>query len=254
MALTIDGISTFGGNATNGWGSGTGIIPTFTTAHNNDLIVVVIGLESIATAHCVVSNVTAAGLTFTRRKALYMDSATAQYGTEWTSLEIWSAQKPTAGAVGAITVTWSGGTWDIGDGLAFGVNYDGVSYPVWSTNVALPATASLSTGSSTPTVTGVATNTDALVFGFTQTTSGTVAQAVGTGMTSIATNFDGSGSTADALLIEYKATTGPQSGLSVAGGSSVQTWTAIADAIEIPGPPVYHNDDYISTMFLFFQI
>ena len=254
MALTIDGISTFGGNYTTGWGSGTGTIPSFITSYNNDLIVVVIGIECTALGHCVVSNVTATGLTFTRRSALYMDGAAGFFGTEYTSLEIWSAQKATSGAVGIITVTWSGLSYDIGDGIAFGVNYDGVSYPVWSKNVSLPATAYLSSGSSYPTVTGIATNTDALVFGFMHTDSIGASQSVGTGMTLIGSNLDNTGSSTNELLIEYKSYTGTgaQSGLSVAGGTSVQTWTAIGDAIETP--PLQYNDDYIANMFLFLQI
>lgn len=253
MALTIDGISAFGGNQTTGWGGGTGTIPSFITTYNNDLIVVVIGIECTALGHCVVSNVTATGLTFTRRSALYMDDAVGLYGKEYTSLEIWSAQKATSGVVGIITVTWSGLSYDVGDGIAFGVNYDGVSYPVWSENVSLPATAYLSSGSSYPTVTGIATNTDALVFGFIEA-SGVGVQGVGTGMTLIGSKSDNDGTSSNELLIEYKSYTGTgaQSGLSVVGGTSIPTWTAIGDAIETP--PHQYNDDYIANMFLFFQI
>lgn len=228
IAPTIDGHAQctvspgdFSGNTTSN--------VSLVTTKAHDLIVYVLAVEKTATPHLTGSSVVATGLTFTKRSSVYLDNASGTYGQSWNSLEVWSAQAASAGTF-AITSTISG-AGDTGGSIAFGVNYDGTSYPLWTSNAPLTATLN---SSGIPSIGSVATNKAALVFGFTMNAVDTV-QTAGSGFTLGADQpVFVNGALASTLAYQSKSFTTAQSGLSVPFGTSWVTWSMIADAIEAP--------------------
>lgn len=229
MALAIDGHAITAPGGFNGSTSGT---VTLTTSLAQDLIVVVVACEDFASSHATVSSVTATGLTFTKRSSVYQDNVAGVYASTWNTLEVWSAPASAAQSAKVITVTVSKSI-DCGVLAAFGVNYDGVSLPIWSANASLPNTTS-SSGTSAPTIGSNSTDAASLLLGFANCAfDGN--QTIGSGFTMIDTNNNPNGGVAMALGIEYKAFGAATSGQTVAFGTSWQAWGIIADAIEAPG-------------------
>lgn len=230
MALSIDGSVI---QAAGAFGGSNSTTITLSTTKTNSLIVVAIASEKTATTHQTVSTVTATGLTFTKRASVYQDNITGAFGTTWNTLEIWSAPATAVQTSKVITVTMTGGgTVDCGICAAFGVNFDTVTLPVWTSNVAMPRSTT-SAATSAPTHTGGATNANAMFLAFANSAD-TVNQTIGSGFTLIKSGNNPNGSIAMALGAEFKLLTGAQSGQTAAFGSSYHTWGIILDAIEEP--------------------
>lgn len=228
MALSIDGsvIDSVGNIA-----GATSAAVSLTTALAQDLIVVVVAVEVLATPHATVSSVAATGLSFTRRSSVYLDNVAGPFGTSWNTLEVWSASAAASGAK-SITATISKAA-DTGTIAAFGVNFDGVSLPVWSANASLPHTAT-ATGTSAPSIASNSTNAAAIMFGFVMN-AGFTANSAGSGYAIINQTQLGNGSLATALANEDQSFATAQSGITVPFGTSWQTWSMIVDAVEAPG-------------------
>lgn len=229
MALSFDGHviggpGDFGGTSANSF--------SLTTTQLMDVIVVVVSCEVTTAPHATVLSVTATGLTFTKRSSVYQDNSSGTYGTTWNTLEVWSAPAALPLTAALITVTVSS-TIDCGMIGAFGVNFDGISLPVWSANASLPNTTTSATNAA-PTLGSNSTNAAALLFGFAASAIDT-AQTAGSGFTLIDSNFNPNGAVAIALGEEYKSLGSAASGQTVAFGSTWNTWLMIVDALEAPG-------------------
>lgn len=211
-------------------GNTTGVI-NLTTATANDLIVVVIAVESDVTPHATITSVSATGLTFTKRSSVYQDSVTGQYGATWNSLEVWSAVA--TGALTALPITVvASKVIDCGMLQASGWKNNGTTPPVWTSNVSLPATVG-STATSAPTLGGASTNKASVLLGMTSTAAD-VNQTAGSGFTLVDTGNNPNGSVAMGLGVEYKSNAASISSQTVTFGTSYISWSMIIDAIEAP--------------------
>lgn len=227
-ALSIDGTVI---DAVGNIAGGTTDTVSVVCAHAQDLVVVIVAVEVLATPHATVSSVISTGLTFTKRSSVYLDSVAGPFGTSWNSLETWSATATTA-ATHSITATISKAA-DTGTMAAICVNFDGVSFPVWSSNGSLPHTGT-ATGTSTPSIASNSTNAASIMFGFVMN-AGFTANSAGSGYAIINQAQLGNGSLAVALANQDQSFALAQSGITVPFGTSWQTWSMIADAIEVPG-------------------
>lgn len=134
-------------------GTNTGTV-TLTTTSANDVIVVMISSEKIASAQTV-STVTSSQVTFAKRAGLAFVNANNNSNQ---NLEIWWGKAPAALTAEVITITLSGNI-DDASYTAFGVS--GAANPAspWDTNVSVPASNKNTSGTaSTVTVSGVTTN------------------------------------------------------------------------------------------------
>lgn len=228
---TIDGHAI---QAATGWSGNTtpaaGQQIALTTTSAKDLIICVVAVEVTATPHATVSSIS--GLSgWTKRSSVYLDNVAGPFGTTWNTLEIWSTTSATAISAVTIVPTISKAA-DTGMYALFGVKYDGVSFPVWSSNASLPSTTT-ATGTSIPSVGSISTNAAALMIAAVMNAAQT-AQTAGTGYAILDQNNDGAGAVATALATEDQAFATAQSGITVPFGTSWQTWSLIVDAIEAP--------------------
>jgi hypothetical protein len=125
MAVTLDAMAT----PTLASAAGAQSV-SLTTAHTNELVVVICIAENETVALRTVTGVSGGGLTWTLR---------GRFTTSLTGLEMWSATAASPLSAATITATYSG-TFD--DAVMFGFGlYDPASgaTPVWDSNAAVPA-------------------------------------------------------------------------------------------------------------------
>jgi hypothetical protein len=120
---------------------------------------------------------------------------------------------------------------DTGSYQLFGVTYDGVSYPVLSSN---PPVGANFASISIPSVGGVSSNAAALILAA-MMNADTVANTAGSGYAIIDQNQDPAGGVATAVAVEQQGFASAQTSLTVAFGTAWDTWSMIAGAVEAPG-------------------
>lgn len=245
-ALSLDG------SANNfAWSTANSASVTLTTANPNDLIVVVVSSETTdgTGVHAILNSIAMTGGTgtigvFTKRSSFYMDSVpntgqgTLPLGH---AMEVWSAVATTPLSAAVLTATLSK---VIDDAVldAFGVNFDSLNAPVWTSNPSCPATAKDTTGASvTPSVSGVSTNGPCMVLGFFATPQHpTLIETNGAGYTIIEASANHGANNDEAQAEQYQLFAGAQTNLTVAFGTATAGPFVIADAIEpLPGTGPY---------------
>lgn len=241
-SLTLDGS---GNNFA--WSTTNSSTVTLTTANANDLIVIVVSSETTdgTGVHATVSSIAMTGGSgtigsFTKRSSFYLDNVpnTGQGTTPiGHAMEVWSAVATTALTAAVFTVQLSK---VIDDAVldAFGVNFDSVSAPVWTSNGSCPAFASDTSGSFViPSVSGVSTNGPCMVIGFFATPAHpTLIETPGTGYTIIEASANHGANNDEAQAEEYQLFSSAQSGLTISYSSTTLCPFMIGDAIEPLAP------------------
>jgi len=160
--VSFDTAPSIDGTATGSITGGTTGTVTLTTANPNDLILVFVGDENLATSFVTVHSVAASGLTFTEKGASYETTATID-----ADAEVWYATATSPQTSLVITVTLSASA-DSASIVAMGVSGANTASP-WDPNAALPANNRDNAGASAPTSTtgGVSTTDEPdLILGF----------------------------------------------------------------------------------------
>lgn len=250
-ALSLDGSAN---NAA--WSTANSGSVTLTTANPNDRIVVVVSSETTdgTGVHAAVSSIAMTGGAgtigpFTKRFAFDSDNVpnTGQGTTPiGHAIEVWSAVATTALAAAALTVTLSK---VIDDAVldAFGVNWDSINPPDWTSNASCPAISSDTSGSAvTPSVSGVSTNGPCMVLGIAATPAApTVVQFPGTGYTIIESSANHGANNDEAQAEEYQLFAGAQTNITVAFAITTKASFMIADAIEPPSATIAGNAEWL---------
>jgi len=213
--LSIDG------TAQASYNSGTSIVSSgITTASTNDVIVTAVVSLMLSSAAPTVSSISGCGLTWAKRVST---GSHAMAGVLFGDVDVWWAK--TSGTLSgcAVTANWTGSPAN-GDIVAWGVNGANIAAP-FDANVSIPKTASSTSGTATPTITGVST-----------TAANTLLYAVN--VNAVATGNPGSGYTTIVSSTlqdnQYKIVSVTQSGVTVAFGSGDQGggYVMVADAIQ----------------------
>jgi len=253
--LAIDGSATgcFGGATqsapcTAGTSSGAA---TLTTAGSTDVFVVEVANENVAGAVLrTVSNIACTSSCPTGLTSFARVANNTITSSPYDDAEVYWASATGAATSMVITVTLTGATSDASI-VAFGVSGANTASP-WDSNVALPALAKSTSGTTAPSVSGVSTSNAAdMILGFSgildSSTNVPPTETAGSGFTLIATQNDGGGTGKSEAAAEYNVVSATQSSLTVAFGTAVLSnngWIMIGDAIKAatastPGADVY---------------
>src|ERR1035437_6820012 len=230
MTLAIEGAvaADFGG------GASSATIPV-TSGGTDRIVVVHICTERNATPRRTVTSVTAAGLTFAKRKDLDVGDI---YGT---SVEVWWAYAAAQQTALTITVTMSG-VINSGTHAIFGVSGCTNFTDPWTANSSVPKTAVDTGAGSVVQVTGVSTTEpNCIVFGFYGGETGSTPNAETTpiAFTQAYARQNWGGSRHSSIWAEYYIFSSAQAGITVGSASStLSNWGMIADAITDATPPL----------------
>lgn len=232
------------GTTTNGAAAGFSTTSTvtplnLTTTQPNCLIVVWVCMENTSPAPAV-TGVTATGLTFTKLTSFSRTAQAGPFATTANVIEVWTAQASSTFS-GAITVTDTNG--DVCEALAQAILYDGVSFPVVSSNVSIPKSGFADSGTSLPTVSGISTNGAALVLTCSFNAGGTAGGTdgcgplltAGSGYAIVNAGSAGNGSVAANAAVQSQQFASAQSSISSAFATTMQSWAALTLAFEAPG-------------------
>lgn len=234
MTLALDGTATNSFTST-----ATGTV-TVTTSDVNDVICVVVGIESTSGngAAATVNSVTATGLTFTKRSASTVHTNSNNY----VNIELWTAPSASAVTSKVITVTCtSTPAVDCAGIIAFGVNgANSISSP-WDSNANFPSESSSGTICPTVTVNTSQAKDFILVAGVQGTTNNGSSVVFGSPFTQIAVVGNPGGVNLVRFGVGYNIVSSTQSSLTVASNAGTSglynnsgtnaAFAVIADAI-----------------------